>query len=69
MPSDQPAGPKDARMITFIAIAPDGKAERLDFATEVEAQEAADQHRRAGHSISWRAWSETLRCRVSIPED
>ncbi len=69
MPSDPPAGPEDARMITFIAIAPDGQAQRLDFATEAEAQEAADQYRRTGHSISWRAWSETIQRLVSIPED
>ena len=69
MPSDQPVSPEDARMITFIAIVPDGTAERLEFATEAAAQQAADRYRRTGHSISWRAWSETLQRLVSIPED
>jgi hypothetical protein len=69
MPADPPASPEDARMITFVAIAPDGTSERLSFETEAEAQAAADSHRKAGHSISWRVWAVTLGRWVSIPED
>jgi hypothetical protein len=69
MPADPPAALENARMITFIAIAPDGSSERLSFATEAEAQAAAEDYRNAGHSISWRAWAETLGRWVSIPED
>ena len=68
MPSDQPGTPEDARMITFVAIAPDGTSERLRFATQAEA-DAADTYRAAGHSIYWRAWAESLGRWVSIPED
>ena len=69
MPSDQPATPEAARMITFVAIAPDGSSERLRFATQAEADAAADTYRAAGQSIYWRAWSESLQRWVSIPED
>jgi hypothetical protein len=57
------------RMITFDAIAPDGTRERLRFATQAEADTAADQHREAGHSITWILWSDSLKRWVSIPED
>jgi hypothetical protein len=56
-------------MITFVAIAPNGTSERLSFESEAEAQAAADSHRKAGHSISWRVWAESLGRWVSIPED
>jgi hypothetical protein len=69
MPADPPARPEDARMITFVAIAPDGTSERLSFETEAEAQAAAEDYRKAGHSISWRVWAESLGRWVSIPED
>ena len=69
MPSDQPATPEHARMITFVAIAPDGTCERLRFETQAEADAAADQRREAGHSIYWIVWAESLQRWVSIPED
>ena len=56
-------------MIRLIAIAPDGASERLRFATEAEAQAAAERLRATGHSLYWLAWSETLGRTVSIPED
>jgi hypothetical protein len=56
-------------MITFDAIAPDGTRERLGFETQTEADAAADQHREAGHSIYWIAWSESLQRFVTIPEE
>ena len=59
MPSNPTARPEDRRMITFDAIASDGTRERLRFETRAEADAAADQHRDAGHSITWIAWSET----------
>jgi hypothetical protein len=69
MPADPPAAPESAHMITFVAIAPDGSSERLSFESEAEAQAAAEDYRRTGHSISWRAWAESLGRWVSIPED
>ena len=56
-------------MITLIAIAQDGTSQRLRFATEAEAEAAAERLRQSGHSLYWRAWSETLGRVVSIPED
>ena len=46
-------------MIIFDAIAPEGSRERLRFETQAEADAAADQHRAAGHGITWIHWSET----------
>jgi hypothetical protein len=60
MPSEA-AGTEDRRMITFDAIA--------RFETQAEADAAADQHREAGHSITWIAWSESLQRFVTIPEE
>jgi hypothetical protein len=68
MPSEA-ARPEDHRMITFDAIASDGTRERLRFETQTEADAAADQHREAGHSITWIAWSESLQRFVTIPEE
>jgi hypothetical protein len=68
MPSEA-ARPEDRRVITFDAIAPDGTRERLRFETQAEADAAADQHREAGHSIYWIAWSESLQRFVTIPEE
>jgi hypothetical protein len=56
-------------MIRLIAIARDGSSQRLRFATEAEAQAAAERLRQTGHSLYWLAWSETLGRTVSIPED
>ena len=67
MPSEAPS-PEDRHMI-FDAIAADGTRERLRFETRAEADAAADQHREAGHSITWIAWSESLQRFVTIPEE
>ena len=56
-------------MITLVAIARDGSSQRLRFATEAEAEAAAERLRATGHGLYWRAWSETLGRIVSIPED
>ena len=69
MPSNPTTSPEQRRMITFDAIAPDGTRERLRFETQTEADAAADQHREAGHSIYWIAWSESLQRFVTIPEE
>ena len=68
MPSEA-ASPEDRRMTIFHAIAPDGTCERLRFETQAEADAAADQHREAGHSLYWIAWSESLQRFVTIPEE
>jgi hypothetical protein len=69
MPRDPTTRQEQRRMITFDAIAPDGTRERLRFETQDEADAAADQHREAGHSITWIAWSESLQRFVTIPEE
>ena len=69
MPSNPTTSPEQRRMITFDAIAPDGTRERLRFETQAEADAAADRHRKAGHSITWVLWSETLQRFVTIPEE
>jgi hypothetical protein len=69
MPSNRTPSQEQRRMITFDAIAPDGTRERLRFETQAEADAAADQHREAGHSIYWIAWSESLQRFVTIPEE
>ena len=69
MPRNPATSQEQRRMITFDAIAPDGTRERLRFETQAEADAAADQHREAGHSIYWIAWSETLQRLVTIPEE
>jgi hypothetical protein len=69
MPSNSTPSREQRRMITFDAIAPDGTRERLRFETEAEADAAADQHREAGHSLYWIAWSESLQRFVTIPEE
>jgi hypothetical protein len=69
MPSNPAPNPEQRRMITFDAIRPDGTRERLRFDTQAEADAAADQHREAGHSIYWIAWSESLQRFVTIPEE
>ena len=69
MPSNRATSPEQHRMITFDAIAPDGSRERLRFETQAGADAAADQHREAGHSIYWIAWSESLQRFVPIPEE
>jgi hypothetical protein len=67
MPSED-TSPEDRRMTIFHAIAPDGTCERLKFETKAEADAAADQHRKAGHSIYWIVWAKSLQRWVSIPE-
>ena len=75
MPSNPTTSPEYRRMITFDAIAPDGTRERLRFETQAEADAVdpragpEDQHREAGHSITWIAWSESLQRFVTIPEE
>jgi hypothetical protein len=69
MPSNRTASQEQHRMIIFDTIAPDGTRERLRFATQAEADAAADEHREAGHSITWIAWSESLQRFVTIPEE
>ena len=69
MPRNPATSQEQRRMITFDAIAPDGSRERLRFETQAEADAAADQHREAGHSITWIAWSESLQRFVTIPEE
>jgi hypothetical protein len=69
MPSNPATSQEPHRMITFDAIAPDGTRERLRFATQAEADAVADERREAGHSIYWIAWSESLQCFVTIPEE
>jgi hypothetical protein len=69
MPSNCSTSREQRRMITFDAIAPGGIRERLRFATQAEADAAADQRREAGHSIYWIAWSESLQRFVTIPEE
>ena len=69
MPSNPTPSPDERRMITFDAIAPDGTRERMRFETQAEADAAADQHREAGHSIYWIAWSESLQRFVTVPEE
>jgi hypothetical protein len=66
MPRNPTTSQERPRMITF---APDGTRERLRFATQAEADAAADRHRAAGHSITWIAWSESLQRFVTIPEE
>ena len=56
-------------MVTFDAIAPDGTRERLRFATQAEADAAADKRREAGLSIYWIAWCQSLQRFVTIPEE
>jgi hypothetical protein len=69
MPSNPTTRQEQRSMITFDAIAPDGTRERLRFETQAEADAAADQHREAGHSIYWIAWSESLQRFVTIREE
>ena len=69
MPRNPATSQEQRRMVTFDAIAPDGTRERLRFETQAEADAAADQHREAGHSITWIAWSESLQRFVTIPEE
>jgi hypothetical protein len=69
MPRNPATSQEQRRMVTFDAIAPDGTRERLRFETQAEADAAADQHREAGHSIYWIAWSESLQRFVTIPEE
>jgi hypothetical protein len=69
MPSNPTPSPEQRRMTTFDAIAPHGTRERLRFETQAEADAAADQRRKVGHSIYWIAWAESLQRWVSIPED
>jgi hypothetical protein len=57
MPSKPTPSPEQRRMITFDAIA-HGTRERLRFETQAEADAAADQRRKVGHSIYWIAWAE-----------
>jgi hypothetical protein len=69
MPRNPATSQEQRRMVTFDAIAPDGTRERLRFETQAEADAAADQHREAGHSITWISWSESLQRFVTIPEE
>ena len=69
MPSNPTSNEEQRRMITFDAIAPDGTRARLRFETRAEADVAADQHREAGHSITWIIWAESLQRFVTIPEE
>jgi hypothetical protein len=69
MPSNRTTSPEQRRMTTFDAIAPDGTRERFRFETQAEADAAADQHRAAGHGITWILWSETHQRFVTIPEE
>ncbi len=69
MPSNPTTSPEQRRMITFDAITPDGTREGLRFESQAEAEAAADQHRVAGHRITWILWSESLQRFVTIPEE
>jgi hypothetical protein len=69
MPNRRTPSPKQRRMITFDATAPEGTCERLRFDTQAESDAAADQCREAGHSITWIVWAESLQRFVTIPEE
>ena len=69
MPSEPTTRPEQPRRVTLLAIAPDGSSRRLRFPTDAEAEAAAEDLRRTGHSLYWLAWSEALGRTVTIPED
>jgi hypothetical protein len=68
MPSEA-ARREDRRMTIFDAIAPTAPATGSGSRPRPRRTRQAEHHRRAGHSICWIVWSETLQRFVTIPED
>jgi len=52
---------------TFLAIADDGRKQRLSFPSDHEAEANAEAMRKAGMTIIPLYWSRTLQCYVTVP--